>query len=272
MSTIPSHSRCHKVHVKLMEEKASEALLDLDALSGLAEIDMEVEEKPGVTMVTKLGVSLKPSFSKSDPSHMIYVKPRHVILNESGEIINIRQCYLQVCCYSCISVLFILNAPEIDFSSDFSYSFFWGKDDMEGVITINSKQRTALKLQKLSTKKREMTIFERLVRKHTKSLDDPLLFVQFQPNDSNFGWSGPVCVASLGQFFLKFRKLEHPVGQSDSIISHDPRLCEFAAVHVVEEDSTLVLHFYKPPNVDLPYRIENCLRDAPITYYQKVDY
>lgn len=226
----------HKVCIKLVEEKASEALLDLDALSGLTEIDLEVEEKLGATKITKLGVSLKPASNKSDPSNIVYMNPRHVILNQSGEVINIRQCYIE--------------------------------DDMERILTLGSKQRTALKLQKLTRKKREMTIFEKLVQKHTNSVDDPLLYVQFRPNDFNFGWSGPVCVASLGQFFLKFRRLEH-TGKSDSKTSQDPKLCEFASVHVVEEDSALVLHFYKPPNIDLPYRIENCLLDAPISYYQK---
>lgn len=141
---------------------------------------------------------------------------------------------------------------------------------MERIVTLSSKQRTALKLQKITRKNREMTIFEKLVRKHIKSVDDPLLYVQFRPKDFNFSWSGPVCVASLGQFFLKFRRLEH-TGKSDSKTSQDPKLCEFSSVHVVEEDSALVLHFYKPPNIDLPYRIENCLPDAPITYYQKVE-
>lgn len=45
---------------------------------------------------------------------------------------------------------------------------------------------------------------------------------------------------------------------------------EFSSVNVIEEDSTLVLHFNKPPITGLPYQIENCLEDASITYYQKV--
>lgn len=142
---------------------------------------------------------------------------------------------------------------------------------MQGIITINSKQRTALKLQKGPRKKRETTVSENLLRKHSKTIDDTLLFIQFRPNDASCGWSGPVCIASLGQFFLKFRRSSgYPVSQSDCMTSHDLNSCRFAAVHVVEEDSTLVLHFYSPSNADLPYRIENCLRDAPITYYQKV--
>lgn len=97
---LSSNSRCHKVCVKLEEEKAFEALLDLDALSGLTEIDLEVEENPGATKITKLGVSLKPASNKSDPSNIVYVNPRHFILNQSGEVINIRQCYVEVCLYS----------------------------------------------------------------------------------------------------------------------------------------------------------------------------
>ncbi|KAL3526718.1 hypothetical protein ACH5RR_011374 [Cinchona calisaya] len=228
----------HKLRVKMVEEHASEALLNLDALSGLTEIDLEVEEKAGVRSVTKLGIALKASSNKVVPSQLVSMNPRHIVLNESEEVICVRQCYLE--------------------------------DDMQGIIAIDSKQRTALKLQKGPMKKGETTIFEKLLRKHSKTLDDSRLFIQFQPNDASCGWSGPVCIASLGQFFLKFRRSsKDPVSQSDCMTSGNPNSCKFAAVHVVEEDSSLVLHFHRPPNADLPYRIENCLRDAPITYYQK---
>lgn len=39
---------------------------------------------------------------------------------------------------------------------------------------------------------------------------------------------------------------------------------------MVEEGPAFVLHFCRPPDTCLPYRIENHLRDASITYYQKV--
>jgi len=39
---------------------------------------------------------------------------------------------------------------------------------------------------------------------------------------------------------------------------------------VVQETTSFVLHFTKPPKVTLPYRIENYLNEASIMYFQKV--
>jgi len=132
---------------------------------------------------------------------------------------------------------------------------------VEGVISINSKQRMSLPLKEGLTKKREFSVFERLIRKHRIDSDHSLLYVQIQTNEPGLGWSGPVCLASLGHFFLKFRK---------EGTTSDSKMTQFAAVHVAEEGSTLVLSFYKPPNISLPYRIQNCLHSLSITYYQKV--
>lgn len=120
-------------------------------------------------------------------------------------------------------------------------------------------------------KKRETTVFENFLIKHQKSQED-LLFIQFRLNESGLSWSGPVCIASLGRFFLKFRRSsEFPSSQSDQATFYNSNKHEFASVYVVEEGSSLVLHFYQPPNIDLPYRIENCLHDTAVTYYQKVE-
>lgn len=142
---------------------------------------------------------------------------------------------------------------------------------MEESIAINSKEMIALRLKTVIRNKKVTSVVENILRKHTKSQNDLSFFIQFRPNETGLGWSGPVCVASLGRFFLKFRKsMEFPENQSDNMSSKD-NLGEFAAVHVVEEGSTIVLHFCRPPVTNLPYRIENCLRDAPLTYYQKVN-
>lgn len=114
-------------------------------------------------------------------------------------------------------------------------------------------------------KKREFSFFESLIRKHRKDNDDELIYIQFRPNEPDSAWSGPVCIASLGRFFLKFRDQ-----RSGQVKSPEESKTTFAAVHIVEEGSTLVLHYYRPPNINLPYRIENCLPDVSITYYQKV--
>lgn len=133
------------------------------------------------------------------------------------------------------------------------------------MIPINSKQRATLQLQDGMNKKRDFSLFEHIMKKHRKVNDDSLIYLQFRLNESKLGWSGPVCIASLGRFFLKFKK-----PHMDQVTALESSVTEFAAVHVVEEGSTLVLRFHKPPNVSLPYRIENCLHDVSITYYQKV--
>lgn len=139
--------------------------------------------------------------------------------------------------------------------------FYLEKEDGAGKITINSKQKTTLMLWSGMSKRREFSLFENFITKHRKANDDVLIHIQFCPNESEFGWSGPVCIASLGRFFLKFRKQQSELEKSTT---------DFATVHIVEEGSTLVLHFHRPPNIKLPYRIENCLCDVSITFYQKV--
>lgn len=135
---------------------------------------------------------------------------------------------------------------------------------MAGIVIIRSGQKVVLMLRD-TVNRSEFNLFENFIRKHRNSNDDAVIFVQFQLSDSDFGWSGPVCVASLGRFFLKFRKQQPNQGTAIN-----QKGAEFASVYVVEEGSSLIMHFQKPPSVKLPYRIENHLHDAIITYYQKV--
>lgn len=131
------------------------------------------------------------------------------------------------------------------------------KSDEGSLIQVDSKQKATLKLQDGIQKRRGFSLLEKFVKKHSRSMDDSSKFIQFYLTGSDLIRSGPICIASLGRFYLKFKK------QQEAKV-------EFAAVHVVEEGSTLNLHFYKPPNTNLPYRIENRLHNFPITYYQKV--
>ena len=83
--------------LKLLDHKATEkTLLDLDAVSGLTEINLEVEEVVGLKYITKLGVSLHSSLGKVSPSQIVSLSPRYVVLNESDEVITFRQCNLEV--------------------------------------------------------------------------------------------------------------------------------------------------------------------------------
>ena len=100
------------MQLKLLKDSASELLLDLDALSGLTEISLEVNEGSGVKSITKLGVSMGPLLREVDlPSQIVTMVPRYVVLNESEESIIVRQCYLQV--YS----IFINNKVYFSFGS-----------------------------------------------------------------------------------------------------------------------------------------------------------
>ncbi|XP_043709955.1 uncharacterized protein LOC122658879 isoform X2 [Telopea speciosissima] len=229
--------KSNRVHLKLLEENASEAQLDLDVLSGFTEVCLEVEERADIKRIAKLGLSLKPCPSGVVvPSQVVSMVPRYVLFNESLQVIIVRQCYLE--------------------------------DHTDDVITVNSNEKLALQLTRPS-KRKEISFFDSLLRKHRNANDDSQMFIQFRLNEDGWSWSGPICIGSLGRFFLKFRRSMDSIDhQSNSITMEGNKITEFAAVHVVEEGSTLVLHFHKPPNVNLPYRIENLL-DAPITYYQK---
>lgn len=143
------------------------------------------------------------------------------------------------------------------------------KDDVEGTI-ISSGQKTTLQLRNGISKRRQISFFDNFIRKHRSADDGSLTYIQFRLNESKLGWSGPVCIDSLGQFFVKFRRyMGLSVQQPNLVRGQDHSLTEFAAVHVEQEGSILVLRFNNPPNTNLPYRIENNLQ-AFITYYQKV--
>ncbi|CAN1225139.1 hypothetical protein LINGRAPRIM_LOCUS954 [Linum grandiflorum] len=225
-------SRSHKMHLIVLEHHQSKALLDLDALSALTEISLTIEEESRVEYIVKLGVSVGPPISKVVvPSQMVTLVPRHLVFNESDESVSIRQCYLE--------------------------------DETAGMVCVGSKQRKALLLQSGITKSKELNSFENMIRRHRNDVDTSLLYIQFRLDKPRSCWSGPVCIASLGRFFVKFRK------EPDQVQDVDNSTTEFAAVFVVEEGSALGVHFHKPPNIGLPYRIENHLHDTSITYYQK---
>ncbi|KAF9604152.1 hypothetical protein IFM89_002827 [Coptis chinensis] len=231
--------KSNRISLKLLEEKASVALLDLDVLSGFTEVCLEKHVEDGVAHILKFGVSLKPwHFEMSIPSQMVIIVPRYVILNETEHTIFVRQCYLE--------------------------------GDIDDTVAVDGKRKEALQMKTVSSSRRETSLFDSLFRKHRIASEDYLIYVQFRLHDVRWSWSGPICVASLGRFFLKFRRQSDSLGhQSSPTNEPESRLTEFAVVHVVEEGSALVMRFERPTNLRLPYRIENTLPNASITFYQK---
>lgn len=81
----------------MLEADLCETLLELDSLSGLSEIRLEMEDKRKVRCFTKFGIAVGPAFSKLDvPARLVTMVPRYVVLNNSEENIIARQCYLEV--------------------------------------------------------------------------------------------------------------------------------------------------------------------------------
>lgn len=137
-------------------------------------------------------------------------------------------------------------------------------------MTVQAKQRATLPTWKPG-KKREVNYFDLFVKKHRNVFEDSHIFVQFCPKETGYSWSGPICVSSIGRFFLKFRMSEGMVAYGTKRdILRDGRLKQFASVDIVQETTSFVLHFTQPPKVTLPYRIENFLSEASIMYFQKV--
>lgn len=91
-----------------MELDSHEALLDLDALSGLSEVRVEIKEGNKVKYFAKFGVLVEPTLGKVDvPARLITLVPRFVVANDSQENIIVRQCHLEVCSESLDHFLFI---------------------------------------------------------------------------------------------------------------------------------------------------------------------
>lgn len=139
---------------------------------------------------------------------------------------------------------------------------------------METRQRASLLLRNKLSKQSGNSLFDSVFRRHTDRSDNTQFFVQFCIKDvgcTSHSWSGPICITSLGRFFLRFKG--HTVSSSSStkpINWQENKSTQYAVAHIVEERSSLILHFYMPPDIPLPYRIENVLQGASIKYYQKV--
>ncbi|XP_024524529.1 uncharacterized protein LOC112344305 isoform X2 [Selaginella moellendorffii] len=97
--------------------------------------------------------------------------------------------------------------------------------------------------------------------KEEKPLDCSTLSLRFRLKDAGWRWSGRICAASLGSFFLKLRSSSPGFVEDKKWI--------FAVVYVEEEDSSLIIHFRLHSREAVPYRIENRLHTSSITFHQK---
>ena len=94
------------------------------------------------------------------------------------------------------------------------------------------------------------------------------LSVRFKPRGPEWNWSGPVCAAALGSFWIKIRRQ----GQSGFATSHKQvkgRML-YALAEVQEDSPSLTMSFRRHSADAIPYRIENALHSGALIYSQKV--
>jgi hypothetical protein len=240
------HFRSSKIAMKRVEPEAEAALLDLESLSGSAEITFKVAQGQSLDQQVQLGVKLQlPSVGDTNPTHIVHLIPRYIVRNESAKAICVCQDGFQ--------------------------------DDIRAVMVLNPGDKTAMHAQvqsdPLST---DPT---------TNSPSGPdagqnpalplLLSVRFRPQESGWGWSGPVCAASLGSFCVKIRGQGQGGYSKQSVetTASQKQAKEklwFAVAEVQEASPSLIVVFQKQVADAIPYRIENGLRSGSILYQQKV--
>ncbi|KAF0888967.1 hypothetical protein E2562_020183 [Oryza meyeriana var. granulata] len=237
MSMSSWFTRSSKLRISLDNEKGSEAFIDLEALSGFTEFSLEIHDNLLPRRMATFGMYLQPVlYDLPVPSQVVFIVPRYVFSNESATAVAVRQCFVE--------------------------------DDTDGV-TIEAKQRATVHTWK-PEKRRGVNYFDLFVEKHRNVSEDSHIFIQFCPKETGYCWSGPICVSSIGRFFVKFRRSQGMVTDEMKRGNfQDGKWKQFASVDVIQETASFVLHFTKPPKAALPYRIENCLNEASIMYFQK---
>lgn len=155
-----------------------------------------------------------------------------------------------------------------------SYSelYFWlpvNQGDAVDAITVKSHHKSSISIVCDACKRREINLFDSFLKKHKNPIEDSQTYVRFCWKEPGWSCSGPVCIASLGKFFLKFKRFSEPL--LNSKVEEDGNCIRYASVNIVEDGSSLVMNFHLISNDDLPYQIENCLSNASIMYYQKVN-
>lgn len=131
------------------------------------------------------------------------------------------------------------------------------------VLTLDPGERAAVHAQVLQGKRSQ----------ESKDVaTDLLLSVRVRPNENNWNWSGPLCLASLGLFCVRVRRSSSGFSSMERGNSRQPneKGFWFASANCQEESSSLVMHVRSQSSGATPYRIENALHSKTILYQQKV--
>nr|PNR49566.1 hypothetical protein PHYPA_011462 [Physcomitrium patens] len=227
-SRVSWFNKSSKVMFKQVLPEAQPAILDLYNLAGSTEISLKVSSQEHADQRVQLGVELQlPAVGDNNPTSTVHLAPRYVVVNKSKDVICVCQDGFQ--------------------------------NDTSAVMVLNPGEKTALHYRVSSNES------------DGKSKDDdgqnPFqapLSVRFRLRDSEWDWSGSVCAAALGSFWIKIRRK----GQSGFSKQAKGRML-FALAEVQEDSPTLIMSFRKHSADSIPYRIENALRSGALSYSQK---
>ena len=136
---------------------------------------------------------------------------------------------------------------------------------MSAIVELNPGEKTALHCR--------VSLNESDGKEKVDDGQNPLqvqapLSVRFRPRGPEWDWSGPVCAAALGSFWIKIRRQ----GQSGFASSHKQAKGRvlFALAEVEEDSPSLTMSFRRASATAIPYRIENALLSGALLYSQKV--
>ncbi|KAJ7187632.1 hypothetical protein O6H91_Y534600 [Diphasiastrum complanatum] len=248
-SSISWLDRSSRLLLKREEENARVAYLDLESLSGSLEISLGVDTPDNIVDWIQLGVILHlPMSNESNPTHIIEFAPRYIIVNDSAEAICICQ-----------------N----------------GFQDSQANKVLDPGERTALHAQALPGSKAGSSS----AAAKSGGMSDAgqiaatgsLFSIRFCLNKKNLDWSGPVCAAALGSFYIKMRSTNHrhhlntskDCERTASTLMLEKQLLQFAVADVQEEASSLIMRFRLLEPENMPYQIQNRLKSASILFHQK---
>lgn len=238
MSRISWFEKHDKILIRRVGEKAIASLLDLENFSGFMEISLVVQEETSFKDIVKMGINSQLSSSKRlEPTHTIHLVPRYIALNQSSENILVCQCDMQ--------------------------------ETANAVTELSPGQKAILHMKILAGEEKVVCPRDNIFNMRRVSGTDSSLFVQFSLKEPGWSWSGPICSASLGRFFLKMRSCSNSHDNSQLESFQEKRQPRFAVVDVKEERSSLIMHFEMQSPESLPYRIVNGLRKASIQFHQK---
>ncbi|XP_059063306.1 uncharacterized protein LOC131071412 isoform X6 [Cryptomeria japonica] len=239
-SKISWFQKSDKILIQRSEQNAVVSSLDLEFFSGFTEISLEIQEETGLKDLVKLGVGSQLALSSAlEPTQTIYLVPRYIVVNQSSEDIVV--------------------CPK-------------GLQETGGAKRIVSPgQQAILHMKIFPGEDKAIRAVDNNLQKQRNAGIDLSLYFQFSLTEPGWSWSGPICAASLGRFFLKFRSCSNILEDSAASgnTSRGKQSSRFAVVDVKEERSSLIIYFNMQSPESLPYQINNSLRNASILFHQK---